>query len=107
MDIGVLSVVLGDESLGDALEYLSEIGVDAVELGCGGFPGDDHLDREAYLDAADKQAELLDSAAVHDLRISALSTHNNPLHPDDDRRERADTELRKRSDWRANSGWTT
>ena len=95
MDIGVLSVVLGDEALGDALEYLSELEVDAVELGCGGFPGEDHLDREAHLDAADRQAELLDSVAAHDLRISALSTHNNPLHPDDDRRERADTELRE------------
>ena len=95
MDIGVLSVVLGDESLEDVLAYLSDIGVDAVELGCGGFPGADHLDREASLDSEDRQAELLDLVAAHDLRISALSTHNNPLHPDDDRRERADTELRE------------
>jgi len=49
MDIGVMTVALGDEPLEDALEYLPGIGVDAVELGCGGFPGDDHLPRRKDL----------------------------------------------------------
>lgn len=43
MNIGVLTVALADESVTDALAYLSEQGVGAVELGCGGFPGDSHL----------------------------------------------------------------
>ena len=95
MDVGVLTVTLGDESLPDALGYLSGLGVDAVELGCGGFPGDDHLPREGYLDDERAQSDLLDLVAEHDLRISALATHNNPLHPDEDRAERAATELRE------------
>jgi DNA-(apurinic or apyrimidinic site) lyase len=95
MDVGVLTVTLGDESLPDALGYLSGLGVDAVELGCGGFPGDDHLPREEYLDDEGAQSDLLDLVAEHDLRISALATHNNPLHPDEDRAERAATELRE------------
>jgi DNA-(apurinic or apyrimidinic site) lyase len=95
MDVGVLTVALGDESLPDALEYLAGLGVDAVELGCGGFVGDDHLPREAYLDEEAAQEELLDLVAEHDLRISALATHNNPLHPDEDRAERAATEIRE------------
>jgi len=45
MDIGVLTVPLGDQSLDEALAYLDGIGVDAVEIGCGGYPGSDHLDR--------------------------------------------------------------
>jgi len=95
MDVGVLTVTLGDESLPDALGYLSGLGVDAVELGCGGFPGDAHLPREEYLDDEGAQSDLLDLVAEHDLRISALATHNNPLHPDEDRAERAATELRE------------
>jgi DNA-(apurinic or apyrimidinic site) lyase len=95
MDIGILTVVLGDEPLADALEYLSDIGVDAVELGCGGFVGEDHLPRAEYLDDEDAQADLLGLVEEHDLRISALATHNNPLHPDEERAERAATELRE------------
>jgi DNA-(apurinic or apyrimidinic site) lyase len=95
MDIGVLTVALGGEPLPDALEYLSDLGVGAVELGCGGFVGDDHLPRDEYLDDESAQEELLALVDEHDLRISAISTHNNPLHPDDERAERAATELRE------------
>ncbi|XVH31877.1 sugar phosphate isomerase/epimerase family protein [Haloferacaceae archaeon DSL9] len=95
MDIGVLTVPLGDQSIDDAFEYLSDIGVDAVELGVGGWPGEDHIDRRNYLDNDDAQAELRDLLDEHDLRISALATHNNPLHPDDDRADEADRELRE------------
>ncbi|WP_380678203.1 sugar phosphate isomerase/epimerase family protein [Salinigranum sp. GCM10025319] len=95
MDIGVLTVALGGEPLPDALEYLSDIGVGAVELGCGGFVGEDHLPRDEYLDDESAQRELLDLVDDHDLRISAISTHNNPLHPDDERAERAATEIRE------------
>ncbi|WP_436924404.1 sugar phosphate isomerase/epimerase family protein [Halosimplex amylolyticum] len=95
MDVGVLTVALGGESIDDAFAYLSEQGVDAVELGCGGFVGDDHLPREEYLDDDEAQAELQELLDEHGLYASALATHNNPLHPDDERAERADTELRE------------
>lgn len=73
MDIGVLSVVLADESLADALSSFDNLGVDAVELGCGGFVGDEHRSRRAHLDDEAKQAELLELFDEYDLRISALS----------------------------------
>jgi len=95
MDVGVLTVPLGDQSLEDALAYLDGIGVEAVELACGGFTGDDHLKREAYLDDEDKQADLQALLDEHDMYVSALATHNNPLHPDEERAARADTELRE------------
>ena len=95
MDIGVLTVPLGDESLDDALSYLSDLGVGAVEFGCGGFPGDDHLSREAYLANEERRNDLRELLDEHDLRVSALATHNNPLHPDDDQAQQADTELRE------------
>jgi DNA-(apurinic or apyrimidinic site) lyase len=95
MKVGVLTVALGDQSLGEALDYLEGIGVEAIELGCGGFVGDDHLTRAEYLDDEDAQAELRDQVAAHDMEVTALATHNNPLHPDEERAETADTELRE------------
>jgi len=95
MDIGVLTVPLGDQSLDEACAYLSDLGVDAVELGVGGYPGEDHVDRRAVLGDEAARADLLETVADHDLRVSALATHNNPLHPDEQRAAEADTELRE------------
>ena len=95
MQVGVLTVALADQDLEDALAYLDDIGVGAVELGCGGFVGDDHLPREAYRDDKDAQAELLDLVDEYDMDISGISTHNNPLHPDEERAARARTEIRE------------
>jgi len=95
MDIGVLTVPLGDQSLEETLSYLDGIGVDAVEIGCGGYPGSDHLDRGELLDDEATQAELHDLLDEYGVRVSALATHNNPLHPDDDRAGTADAELRE------------
>jgi DNA-(apurinic or apyrimidinic site) lyase len=95
MDIGVLTVPLGDEPLDDAAAYLDGIGVDAVELGVGGWPGEDHVDRERLLDDAGAREELLALLDDHGLRVSALATHNNPLHPDEERAAAADRELRQ------------
>jgi sugar phosphate isomerase/epimerase len=95
MDIGVLTVVLGDDPLEEALAELADLGVDAVELGCGGFVGEDHLAREEYLGDDAAQEELLGQIEAHGLRVSALATHNNPLHPDEERAEQAATELRE------------
>ncbi|WP_058365131.1 sugar phosphate isomerase/epimerase family protein [Haloparvum sedimenti] len=95
MDIGVLTVPLGDQSVEEAFAYLEELGVDAVELGVGGWPGEDHLDRERHLESSEAREELLAAVEEHDLRISALATHNNPLHPDEERAAEADRELRE------------
>jgi len=95
MKIGVLTVPLGEQPLEDALDYLTGIGVDAVELGCGGYPGQDHLDREALLDDSDAQDALHATLQDHDLTVSALAPHNTPLHPDPTQAAEADRELRQ------------
>ncbi|SNR55710.1 sugar phosphate isomerase/epimerase family protein [Halorubrum vacuolatum] len=95
MDIGVLTVPLGEESIADAFAYLDGLGVDAVELGVGGWPGEAHLDRTAVLDDDRAQEELDALLNEYGLRISALAIHNNPLHPDTDRADEADRELRE------------
>ncbi|MBX0325476.1 sugar phosphate isomerase/epimerase [Halomicroarcula sp. F13] len=95
MQVGVLTVPLASEPLTDSLSYLDGIGVDAVELGCGGYPGDDHLPREEYLDDDAAQTALHDLLDEYEMEVSALATHNNPLHPDEGRAAEADTELRE------------
>jgi DNA-(apurinic or apyrimidinic site) lyase len=95
MDVGVLTVPLGDQSRESAFEYLSNLGVDAVELGCGGYPGQGHLDRQRLLEESDARDALRDDLDEYGLRVSAFATHNNPLHPDDDRASEADSELRE------------
>lgn len=95
MQIGVLTVPLGHLSLDKTISYLASNGVEAVELGCGGNPGQDHIDREALLDDEGTQAALQSMLSSHDMEVSALATHNNPLHPNEERAEQADTELRE------------
>ncbi|WP_135852905.1 sugar phosphate isomerase/epimerase family protein [Halorussus salinus] len=95
MDIGVHTPPLYGQSLEDAMAYLHGIGVDAIEPGVGGYPGDTHLPRDEYLDDDEAQNHLFDLLDEYDMRISALATHNNPLHPDDETAEQADTELRE------------
>jgi len=94
MQIGVLTVPLGGQPLDEALDYLTGLGVEMVEVGCGGDPGDDHLPMDEYLDDEDAQADLQATLEEYDVGISALATHNNPLHPDEERADAADRQLR-------------
>ena len=95
MELGVHTPPLYDRSFEDALDYLVDRGVTAVEPGVGGYPGDDHLSRETYLDDEDAQRELTARLDDRGMRMSALATHNNPLHPDDAEAATADEELRE------------
>ncbi|MCL1793448.1 MAG: sugar phosphate isomerase/epimerase [Oscillospiraceae bacterium] len=81
MKLGVLTVILG-EPIGQAVKYLSDLGVQAVELGCGGYPGNKHCDPAALLADGDKLKDFKNIFADNNMAISALSCHGNPVHPD-------------------------
>ncbi|MEF8882433.1 MAG: sugar phosphate isomerase/epimerase [Halapricum sp.] len=93
MDVGVLTVPLGDQPRESAFAYLADLGVDTVELGCGGYPGQAHLDRQQLLGDPEARDALRDDLDEYGLRVSALATHNNPLHPDEGTATEADAEL--------------
>lgn len=82
MKLGVFTVLLADRPLADALVYLKSLGVQAVELGCGGYPGKAHADPGQLLQSETKFQTFVDLFKKHDLMISALSCHGNPVHPD-------------------------
>ncbi len=95
MHIGVLTAPLHGQDRPDAFAYLNELGVTAVELGVGGFPGSGHADRGQLLSETAARESLQDDLDKYDLEISALATHNNPIHPDDAVASEADQELRE------------
>ncbi|WP_230398590.1 sugar phosphate isomerase/epimerase family protein [Novisyntrophococcus fermenticellae] len=93
MKLGVFTVVLGDMGLEDACAYLEKSGVQMVEIGCGGFPGKAHCDPEVLLNDDAKLKEFQDTIARHNLEISAMSSHGNPVHPQKDVAEKFDHDL--------------
>ena len=82
MKLGVMSPVLGGMSLRQMIEYLSSLGVQSLELGCGGYPGKAHRDAADFLAHPEKIEELKQMLAENHMDLPALACHGNPLHPD-------------------------
>jgi sugar phosphate isomerase/epimerase len=72
----------------EALDRFAAMGLEAVEIGTGNYPGDAHCDPDELL--ADPARATAFRKAVEDrgMIISGLSQHGNPLHPDAGFRER-------------------
>jgi sugar phosphate isomerase/epimerase len=83
MKIGVFAVLFGDKPFEETLDYLVELGVEAVEIGTGAYPGNAHCDPVALLNNAARLEAFRQAIDRRGLAISALSCHGNPLHPDE------------------------
>ena len=81
MKIGVLTAAWPDQPLEKVLDWLQGLGVQAVEIGTGGYPGNGHCNPDSMLDDAPARRAFI--GAINDRRmlLSALSCHGNPLHP--------------------------
>lgn len=82
MKLGVFTVLLGEKPLEEALSYLKQVGVQALEIGCGGFPGSAHCDAKALLQDATKLHDFQAAIKNSGLMLAALSAHGNAVHPD-------------------------
>ncbi|MGE0001602.1 MAG: sugar phosphate isomerase/epimerase family protein [Fimbriimonadaceae bacterium] len=82
MQLGLFVALFGSHSIDEALAAASELGLDAVEIGAGAYPGSPHLDVPALLRDQSARDALLAKLASHKLTLSALSVHGNPIHPD-------------------------
>lgn len=82
MKLGVFSPLFNELSLQQMLDKIADAGLDAVEIGCGFFPGSTHCDYEALLSSDRAIAAYKEEFEKRGLFISALSAHGNPLHPD-------------------------
>ncbi|NLP45699.1 MAG: sugar phosphate isomerase/epimerase, partial [Epulopiscium sp.] len=81
MKLGVFTVLLGDQPLEKALAYLKKSGVQAVEIGTGGFPGTAHANPKELLEDEKKLEEFKNTIEKYEMEISAFSCHGNPVHP--------------------------
>tara|TARA_B100001123_G_scaffold442275_1_gene585494 strand:- start:903 stop:1874 length:972 start_codon:yes stop_codon:yes gene_type:complete len=81
MKIGVFSVLMSDQPLESVCRYLASLGVDTIELGCGGYPGNAHCNAAELLQNPSKIDELSAMLQENNLELSALSMHGNPIHP--------------------------
>lgn len=94
MRIGVFTALFQQYPFEEALDKAVAAGVTAVEIGAGGYPGSQHC-RVADLLAGEGEREaFLNAIHSRGLMLSALSVHNNPLHPDPAVAQEADEVLR-------------
>jgi len=95
MRIGVFTALFQNLPLAEALDKAVAAGVTAGEIGAGGYPGSQHCPVDDLLASAAKRDEYLEAITSRGLILSALSVHNNPLHPNPDIAKEADTVIRK------------
>ncbi len=81
MKLGVLTVLFQHLPLDEALDIIADAGVEAVEIGSGGYPGTAHCRPEELLADEGKLRAFRQAVHSRGLIISALSCHANPLHP--------------------------
>ncbi|MEZ4589833.1 MAG: sugar phosphate isomerase/epimerase [Chloroflexota bacterium] len=95
MRIGVFTALFQNLPFEEALDKAVAAGVTAVEIGAGGYPGSQHCPVDDLLASAAKRDEYLDAITSRGLILSALSVHNNPIHPNAETAKEADTVIRK------------
>lgn len=84
MKLGVLTVPLCDRPVEEALAYLQSLGVEAVEIGAGGYTNGAHSKPEELLADKTKLEEYKKLFPKYNMILSALSVHGNAVSPDKD-----------------------
>ena len=69
MTLSVFAVLLQDRPFEEACQYLASQGVQAVEIGCGGFPGKAHCDAKDFLAHPEKIEKMLETLKKYNLEI--------------------------------------
>lgn len=82
MKLGVFTTLLSNLPFEEALKYFKSLGIEAVEIGAGGYPGNAHANPEILLNDAKELDTFKGLIKDYDVEISALSCHGNPVHPD-------------------------
>ena len=95
MKLGVFTTLLSNLPFEQACKYFHELGIQMVEIGCGGYPGNAHADPDTLLSDDAAFAAFQATLQKYDLQISALSCHGNPVHPDKETAKMYDDTIRK------------
>jgi len=95
MRIGVFTALFQNLPFEEALDRAVAAGVSAVEIGAGGYPGNRHCPVDELLESANKRKAYMQAITSRGLILSALSIHNNPVHPRKEVAKEADEAFRK------------
>ena len=82
MKISVLANLYGHKTLDEALSIISGLGVHAVEIGAGGYPGKSHCNPAELLADDKAYGKFIDTFKKYNTEVAALACHGNPVHPD-------------------------
>ncbi len=82
MKLGVLTNLYAKLPFEEALKKFKALGIESLEIGCGGYPGSDHCDPRALVADDAKRESWLSLIKSYGFDIAALSVHGNPVHPD-------------------------
>lgn len=95
MKLGVFAVLFAEKSFEEMLDHVKSEGVEAVEIGTGGNPGDAHCKVDELLASEEKRKAYLEAVESRGLTISAFSCHNNPVSPNKEEAQEAHETLVK------------
>ncbi|WP_046175654.1 sugar phosphate isomerase/epimerase family protein [Domibacillus indicus] len=82
MNLGVFAVLFSEKSLEEMLDHIKQKGLHTVEIGTGGYVGNAHCNPALLLNNPEKLQRFKKAFEDRGIKISALSCHGNPLHPD-------------------------
>ena len=80
--IGVFDPVFDKMELDPMIDLISGWGIEAVEIGTGGYPGNRHCPVEDLLSDAGKAKAWKKKFESKNIQVATLSCHGNPVHPD-------------------------
>jgi sugar phosphate isomerase/epimerase len=86
--IGVFDPVYNDLSLDEMLDKVSALGLEAMEIGTGNYPGSGHCPVDELLADPAKAKAWKKKFEDKGIRVATLSCHGNPIHPDEKRAAR-------------------
>ncbi|HOA33673.1 MAG TPA: sugar phosphate isomerase/epimerase [Clostridiales bacterium] len=95
MKLGVFTTLLSNLSLEEALKYFTSLGIEMVEIGTGGYPGNAHANPDVLLNDEAEFKKFMDTIKKYNVEISAFSCHGNPVHPDKETAKYYDEVIRK------------
>src|SRR4029077_11812957 len=80
--IGVFDPVYEKLSLDEMLDKVGSLGLEAMEIGTGGYPGSQHCPVDELLADPAKAKAWQKKFEARGIQVAALSCHGNPIHPD-------------------------
>lgn len=81
MKLGVMGALFNGMSFDDALAYCARLGLDAIEIPVGAYPGKPFFDPRRVNESPVLIADIKARLKHHGLEVSALAVHGNPVAP--------------------------